>query len=167
MIVNPWRNCRALAAKNYNRLPNSGRLPISIVVEVDAQPLVEIFHFIDRLAKFRTYGASFLFNDLWPRSTIFVRTMNASMDCNVDMLTSYGWYVACSWNLLSMGFKLSNNFSEADRNWQWPQKTWFRERLNAVKAQENGQRRKLVITPRQSAAATPAIETQPDTLKVD
>jgi len=23
-----------------------------------------------------------------------------------------------------------------DRNWAWPEKTWFRERLNAVKARE-------------------------------
>jgi len=89
------------------------------------------------------------------------------VDYNVDMLTSYTWYVACSQNLFMIGSKRPSNFSEDDRNWQWPEKTWFRERLNAVKAQENGQRRKLVITPRQSAAATPAIETQPDTLKVD
>jgi hypothetical protein len=25
-----------------------------------------------------------------------------------------------------------------DRNWAWPEKTWFRERLNAVKARERG-----------------------------
>jgi len=56
----------------------------------------ESFHCIDRRAKFRTPGASFMFNDLWPRSTIFVRRMNAAVDYNVDMLTSYGWYVACS-----------------------------------------------------------------------
>ena len=89
------------------------------------------------------------------------------MECNVDMLTSYGWYVACSRNLLSMGFKLSNNFSDADRNWHWPEKTWFRERLNAIKAQENSQRRKLVINSSQSTAAAPPTETKPDPLKVD
>jgi hypothetical protein len=66
-----------------------------------------------------------------------------------------------------MGSKLPNNFSEADQNWQWPEKTWFRERLNAVKAQENGQRRKLGVSSRQSATATPAIEIKPDLLKVD
>ena len=108
-----------------------------------------------------------MFINLWPRLANFVRTLNDSGNYNVDMLTSYGWYDDCSGNLVMMGSKLPSNFSEVDRNWQWPQKTWFRERLNAVKAQENGQRRKLVISPRQSAAATPAIETQPDTLKVD
>jgi hypothetical protein len=97
----------------------------------------------------------------------FCAHTNVSVDYNVDMLASYSWYDTCSGKLLMMGSKLPSNFSEVDRNWQWPQKTWFRERLNAVKAQENGQRRKLVISPRQSAAATPAIETQPDTLKVD
>jgi hypothetical protein len=66
-----------------------------------------------------------------------------------------------------IGSKLPSNFSEANRNWQWPEKTWFRERLNAVKAQENGQRRKLGVSSRQSAATTPAIETKPDSLKVD
>jgi len=29
-----------------------------------------------------------------------------------------------------------------DQNWRWPEKTWFRERLNAVKAREHEQRRK-------------------------
>ena len=32
-----------------------------------------------------------------------------------------------------------------DQNWQWPEKTWFRERLNALKARENEQRRKPLI----------------------
>jgi hypothetical protein len=31
---------------------------------------------------------------------------------------------------------------EHDQNWRWPEKTWFRERLNAVKAREHEQRRK-------------------------
>ena len=106
-----------------------------------------------------------MFIGLWPGLANFVRTLNVFVDYNVDMLTSYDWYDPCSRNLLMIGSKLPSNVSEANRNWQWPEKTWFRERLNAVKAQENGQRRKLVISPRQSAAATPAIETQPDTLK--
>jgi len=110
---------------------------------------------------------SFLFNDLWPRPTIFVRRLKKSMDGNVDILTTYGWYVACSRNLFIMGPKLSSNSSEFDRNWQWPEKTWFRQRLNAIKAQENGQRRKLGVSSSQSVAATPAIETKPDSLKVD
>jgi hypothetical protein len=28
------------------------------------------------------------------------------------------------------------------QNWAWPQKTWFRERLNALKAREQEARRK-------------------------
>jgi len=29
-----------------------------------------------------------------------------------------------------------------DRNWSWPEKTWFRERLNAIKARERETQRK-------------------------
>jgi hypothetical protein len=38
-----------------------------------------------------------------------------------------------------------NNYSSPDQNWQWPEKTWFRERLNAIKAREHEQRRKPVV----------------------
>ena len=108
-----------------------------------------------------------VFIGLWPGLANFVRTLNGSVGYNVDILPSYGWYDPCSQNLLMMGSKLPSNFSEVDQNWQWPEKTWFRERLMAVKAQENGQRRKLGVSSRQSATATPAIETKPDSLKVD
>jgi hypothetical protein len=84
-----------------------------------------------------------------------------------DIFTSYGWYVICSRNLVIMGSKLANNFSGVDRNWQWPEKTWFRDRLNAIKAQEQGQRRKFGVRSSQSVASTPAIETEADALKVD
>lgn len=29
-----------------------------------------------------------------------------------------------------------------DQNWRWPEKTWFRERLNAIKAREHEQQRR-------------------------
>ena len=32
--------------------------------------------------------------------------------------------------------KQPNTMSQGGQNWQWPEKTWFRERLNAMKAQE-------------------------------
>ncbi len=38
----------------------------------------------------------------------------------------------------------SNNYSNPDQNWQWPEKTWFRERLNAIKAREQEERRKTL-----------------------
>jgi len=31
---------------------------------------------------------------------------------------------------------------EHDQNWRWPEKTWFPERLNAVKARDHEQREK-------------------------
>ncbi|HXG51157.1 MAG TPA: hypothetical protein VNN77_07125 [candidate division Zixibacteria bacterium] len=36
------------------------------------------------------------------------------------------------------------------QNWAWPQKTWFQERLNAVKARENEARRKGGNSPKQA-----------------
>lgn len=42
----------------------------------------------------------------------------------------------------------------ADRNWAWPEKTWFRERLNTLRAREHEAHRK------------PAIPTSKDNLAV-
>jgi hypothetical protein len=36
--------------------------------------------------------------------------------------------------------------SGADQNWNWPEKTWFQERLNAIKTREQGLRRKPMVT---------------------
>jgi hypothetical protein len=41
--------------------------------------------------------------------------------------------------------KRSNTYSNLDQNWHWPEKTWFRERLSAVKAREHELRRKPII----------------------
>jgi len=40
----------------------------------------------------------------------------------------------------------------ADRNWAWPEKTWFRERLNALRAREHEAHRKPVITAKDTLA---------------
>ena len=32
------------------------------------------------------------------------------------------------------------------QNWAWPEKTWFRERLNAIKAREQESRRKGAVS---------------------
>jgi hypothetical protein len=50
--------------------------------------------------------------------------------------------------------KTSSSYSNNDQNWRWPEKTWFRERLNAVKARENEERQK-------STAAIPSAPTRP------
>ena len=39
----------------------------------------------------------------------------------------------------------------SDRNWTWPEKTWFRERLNALRAREH-ETRKPVVNQKQSVA---------------
>ena len=38
--------------------------------------------------------------------------------------------------------KPMTGYSNHDQNWHWPENTWFRERLNALKARENEERRK-------------------------
>jgi hypothetical protein len=42
------------------------------------------------------------------------------------------------------------------QNWAWPEKTWFRERLNAIKAREHEARRKPMASPQKPAP----VETQ-------
>jgi hypothetical protein len=53
--------------------------------------------------------------------------------------------------------KMSTRYTDADANWQWPEKTWFRERLNALKAREYEQRRKPLVSPK-----TPTLAAAPD-----
>jgi hypothetical protein len=40
----------------------------------------------------------------------------------------------------------------SDRNWAWPEKTWFRERLNALRAREHETHRKPANNQKQSGA---------------
>jgi len=55
--------------------------------------------------------------------------------------------------------------SQGGQNWQWPEKTWFRERLNAMKAQENQQRRRPIVNSQQPNTV-PSPESDPaDLLK--
>jgi len=52
--------------------------------------------------------------------------------------------------------KAPMSHTDHDQNWHWPEKTWFRERLNAMKAQEHEQRRKAVASvkkPEQDASS--------------
>jgi hypothetical protein len=47
--------------------------------------------------------------------------------------------------------------SNSDRNWAWPEKTWFRERLNALRAREH-ETRKPVTNQKQSVAMDSSLE---------
>ena len=40
----------------------------------------------------------------------------------------------------------------SDRNWAWPEKTWFRERLNALRAREQEAHRKPAGNQKESVA---------------
>jgi hypothetical protein len=46
----------------------------------------------------------------------------------------------------------------SDRNWAWPEKTWFRERLNALRAREHETHRK----PANNQKAPGAVEAKPN-----
>ena len=61
--------------------------------------------------------------------------------------------------------KSEPNYRGHDQNWQWPEKTWFRERLNAIKAQEHEQRRKATNSAKKAEPDTSA--SRADELKVD
>lgn len=68
---------------------------------------------------------------------------------------------------MSKVMRQSSNYSNPDQNWQWPEKTWFRERLNAIKARENEERRKaLVGHPAQQKAGEP-VNSEKGPLKAD
>jgi hypothetical protein len=63
--------------------------------------------------------------------------------------------------------KSQNSYTSHDQNWQCPEKTWFRERLNALKARESEQRRRpLIASERSDQMADPAPANKAD-LKVD
>jgi hypothetical protein len=53
--------------------------------------------------------------------------------------------------------KKAESNTSFDQNWAWPEKTWFRERLNALRAREEQNHRKAV-----SARKNPAtVEAKP------
>jgi uncharacterized phage-like protein YoqJ len=63
--------------------------------------------------------------------------------------------------------KQLTNFSDHDQNWHWPEKTWFRERLNALKARENEERRKAPMYSTRPDRVTAQAGGDKDKLKVD
>jgi hypothetical protein len=63
--------------------------------------------------------------------------------------------------------KQINSYSNHDQNWHWPEKTWFRERLNALKARENEQRRRAPVGSAGLAAVSVQADSAKDELKVD
>jgi len=60
----------------------------------------------------------------------------------------------------------SNNLS-GGQNWQWPEQTWFRQRLNAIKAEENQQRRRPIVTSQQPTTVSSPAADPADILKAE
>jgi hypothetical protein len=82
---------------------------------------------------------------------------------NGDYLNRFGnftgemWHAVCCAHL-ETAMKPRDPNSYDGQNWAWPEKTWFRERLNAIKAREQESRRKTAApsqnpTPVQSQAS--------------
>jgi len=69
--------------------------------------------------------------------------------------------------VITMAIKGTHNYSDVEGNWSWPEKTWFRERLNAVKAREHEQRRKPIFDARKPALSAATNGSEKDPLKVD
>ncbi len=80
-------------------------------------------------------------------------------------MTTYGWYGACYTIWATMTSKMPNTYSNVDRNWQWPEKTWFRERLNALKAQELEERRRHPVRSGSANPSSPTFDAKVETLK--
>lgn len=66
-----------------------------------------------------------------------------------------------------MANKLTSPGAEVDGNWQWPEKTWFRERLNALKAREQEARRKPLVMAKTSPLSAAPEGSEKDPLKAD
>jgi hypothetical protein len=66
-----------------------------------------------------------------------------------------------------MPTKVPSTYSQADRNWQWPEKTWFQQRLNSLKAKEHAQHRKPGLDSVKNALSEPASPLGIEPLKVD
>lgn len=63
--------------------------------------------------------------------------------------------------------KQPTTMSQGGQNWQWPEQTWFRQRLNAVKAEKNQQRRRINVNS-QPALKAPSLDADPaDQLKAE
>lgn len=63
--------------------------------------------------------------------------------------------------------KLQSFNADVDGNWQWPEKTWFRERLNALKAREQEARRRPVVASKNPPLSAASTSLGKDPLKAD
>lgn len=63
------------------------------------------------------------------------------------------WYEDC-WRFHALTVMKQPTINpSADQNWSWPEKTWFQERLNAIKAKEQELRRKPMVVSRRPVAS--------------
>lgn len=97
----------------------------------------------------------------------FVQPNQHIWEFNSNNLPTSGWYSACTSLSTVMADKMPSTYSEADRNWQWPEKTWFQQRLHSIKAKEHEQHRKPGQNSVKDALSAPASPVGIEPLKVD
>jgi len=56
---------------------------------------------------------------------------------------------------------------DTDQNWNWPEKTWFQERLNAIKAKEQGLRRRPMVVAQKPAVVISKPEADKEPGKIE
>lgn len=95
--------------------------------------------------------------------TVFVKLWTLTLQISGKIHSRfYGMMIAHACFVIVMKRPVFNpNF---DRNWAWPEKTWFRERLNAVKAREREGHRKPGDRPQNPTVieAKPSDDTNPE-----
>jgi len=67
----------------------------------------------------------------------------------------------------TIAMKQPNTISQGGQNWQWPEQTWFRQRLNAVKAEENQHRRRPMVNSQQPTRVASPEADPADALKAE
>ena len=77
------------------------------------------------------------------------------------------WYKDCErlYVLTAMNQPMINPGS--DQNWNWPEKTWFQQRLNAIKAREQELRRKPSVTMHRPATMVAEPHEKKEPVKVE
>jgi len=74
--------------------------------------------------------------------------------------------MACSAVFSQMSSK-PTSYSPVDQNWRWPEHTWFRERLQAVKSSQQEQRRRPLVSPPAPRSEKPEGQAKAPGLKAD
>ncbi len=104
----------------------------------------------------------------WQDLSNFSRSIVSCSNFPSEVEGIYFWYEDCWRFYASIAMKQPTINPSLDQNWSWPEKTWFQERLNAIKAKEQELRRKpMVVSARSMAGASkPNSDQEPGALEL-